>query len=271
MRKNAERILYAARDREGRSRLMLLTRGESGALAMTAVYRTLADRSLFTDFVEYFPYNDGICGVFVNHLEKRDVFLDEFAAHSSPVMRLVALRSLAAALLSQDVPFTVACDLLEKENSFASTSGQVHFAYDLGTFSLRKTDAMQVALARLSAVIGSIVLNDLRSPAMKKVLEGLERGRYCNWHEVYQAAANAIEETDLPPTSPEQEITITVGERVDVLKTKVTEVLTSALARGLILLAFVVLGYLIWATVITAHVDNDITQIGDVEVYHASR
>jgi hypothetical protein len=249
---------------------MLLTKDEQSALAMTAVYQALANRALFTDFIEYFPYDNGICGVFVNHLEKHDSALNEFAAQSSPVSRLAALRSLVAALLAQDVPFTVACDLLDEKNSFASVSAQVHFVYDLGIFSLRKTDTTQVALARLAAVIGTIILSDLRSPAMIELLEGLERGRYRDWHEVYQAVANAVEETNLPSANPEQEITIPLGERIEALKTKVAEALASVLVRCLIFVAFVILGYLIWTTVITAHVDNGIIQIGDVEIYHAS-
>jgi hypothetical protein len=236
---------------------------------MATVYRTLAENPLFTDFVEYFPYDNGICGVFVNHLDKRDTVLDEFAAQSSPIMRLAVLRSLVAALLAQDVPFSVACDLLEKRNSFASVGGEVRFVYDLGVFSLRETDASQVLWARLSTIIGNIVLDDLRSPAMADVLEGLDRGRYRDWHELYQALANAIEKTDLPPTSPQQEEAITLGERADALKTKVINAITPLVASVLFALAFVALAYLAWTTIVVASVDNGITQIGDVEVSHA--
>jgi hypothetical protein len=270
MRENTERTLYAARDRRERPRLMLLTKAERSAFGMAAVYQSFEDNELFTDFVEYFPYDGGICGVFVNHLDRRDLALDDFAARSSPETRLIALRSLLATLLAQNAPPAVACDLLEGRNCFASAGGQLHFVYDLGAFSLRGTDASQLVWPRLAATIETIVLNDLRSSAMEAVLEGLRRGHYQSWHEAYQAIADAIGRTDTQVASQSWEAPETLGERIDALTAGATDLMATILARGLFVLAFVVLAYLTWTTVVTPHVDNGISQIGGVEVYHAS-
>jgi hypothetical protein len=268
LRENDRRSLYVAQDGQGTACLLLVTRGEEDVFGMAALYRMLEGNELFCDFVEFFPYAGGICGVFISHLGRRDKALEDFAAEASPQLRLAALRSLVAGFVAQGAPSGVICDLLRADNLFCTAQGEVHFIYDLGVFAMQGTELMTTALARFASTIQMVAAPDLLSDAMRQLCDDLERGRFSSLGEVYRALVHAIENTELSDATQLWVPPATPRERLEAAWARVVRGALPIMAQVVFALGFVLLGYLAYTTIIAPHADNGITQIGTVEVPH---
>jgi hypothetical protein len=266
LREGDRRSLYVARDAEGAPRLLLLTRGEEDLPRMVRLYQNLEANELFTDFIEYFPHADAICGVFVNHMSRHDKALEDFAAEASPQLRLAALRSLVAGFMAQGASFEVICDLLRADNLFCSPRGEVHFVYDLGVFALQESSLASTALARLASTIQMIASPDLLSEAMRALCTALENARFSSLDEVYRALVSAIECTPEQGATQQWATPPTLREQFEAAQARVMAVALPLIAKLAFAGGLLLLVYLACITVIAPHADNGITQIGTVEV-----
>jgi hypothetical protein len=266
LREGDRRSLYAARDAEGASYLLLLTKGEEDLPRMVGLYRNLEGNGLFTDFIESFPHVGGICGVFVSHLGRYDKALEDFAAEASPQLRLAALRSLVAGFIAQGMSFEVICDLLRADNLFCSSHGEVHFVYDLGVFALQESSLASTALARLASTIQMVVSPDLLSEAMQTLCTALEGARFSSLDEVYRALVSAIDRTKEQGPTQQWAPPPTPKERFEAVQARIMGI-AAPLAAKLVFAGFLLLLlYLAYTTTVAPHADNGITQIGTVEV-----
>ncbi|MDR1668766.1 MAG: hypothetical protein LBR76_02265 [Oscillospiraceae bacterium] len=128
---NKRRLI--ARARGGGDGLFLLVLADSPQLAkkLTPLLMEYREIAAFTDFVEFFPYENGFCAVFNHPAENGALPLKTVMTAAPPRLRAAALRSLFAALLTQNPPAPVLYDILRPENLTALATGEVRFTYDL--------------------------------------------------------------------------------------------------------------------------------------------
>ncbi len=117
----------------GDANLFLLVIVDSPPLAkqLTPLFMKYREITEFTDFIEFFPYENGFCAVFIYQTDSGGQPLETVIADAPPTLRAATLRSLFAVLLTQNPPYPILRDLLRSENLLCSPSGEIQLTYDL--------------------------------------------------------------------------------------------------------------------------------------------
>lgn len=261
IRGNRKRLL--ARDANGKMRLLLLTDNASHVRRSTALYLAYSENAAFTDFIESFPYNKGICAVFSHPDTHRMQPLRKILSDAPPELRAAALRSLFAKLLSQEPPLFMLCDLLYHRNLLCSPSGEISFIYDLRPLPADLRHAGIRGKICLSETVREIC-GEMSVASLAPLYEALSVSGSPGWAGLFAAASAAAVELAVcrPFSQPEKP-----GLRERVLKTRDRMLERAAVWAVLILLAagYVLLGMLFYHTVIAPDpVDNGLNFIGTV-------
>lgn len=252
-----------AHDANGKTRLLLLMDNPSHVRRATALYLAYRENAAFTDFIESFPYNKGICAVFRHPDTNRMQPLRKILSDASPELRAAALRSLFAKLLAQEPPLFMLCDLLYHRNLLCSTSGEISFIYDLRPLPADLRHAGIRGKICLGETVREIC-GEMSVPSLALLYEALSAPGPPGWDGLFAAASAAAGELALCRPEPETEKP-GLRERVSRTRDKLLE--RAAVWAALILLAagYILLGVLFYHTVIAPYpVDNGLKIIGTV-------
>ena len=267
-----------AKIKTGFGRTNLLVKNEQGVSCLLLkidepkVTRKLAplfisfkESETFSDFIESFPFEGGICAVFVHRADSRDFPIRRALAGTLPIARARAMRSLLGALLEQSMPSCVMCDVLRPENLMCSPGGTVKLVYNLvlnEDYDRDCTDKVQIMLAEVVRAIST----DIKAPVLDRFIADLDALAFADTLEIYAAFAEITDEVSAAQIIVTQKISI--KERLESAAASLSSKIIPAVAGIILLAGLLVLVNLFYRTVISPPpVDNKITEIGTVEIH----
>lgn len=260
-RGNRRRLL--AHDANGKTCLLLITDNLSHVRRSTALILAYRENTAFTDFIESFPYNEGLCTVF-NHPDTRRMQpLRKLLPDAAPQLRAAILRSLFAKLLAQEPPLFILSDLLYRRNLLCSPSGEVSFLYDLRPLPADLRHAAIRGMACLTETVRDIC-GEISVPSLAPLYDALSLTEPPGWAGLFAAASAAA--CDLALCRPSAEASKPgLKERILSAWNKLLERAAVLSAIILLVAGFILLGVLFYRTVIAPEpVDNDFKFIGTV-------
>lgn len=261
IRGNRRRLL--ARDANGNTRLLLLTDNTSHVRRSTALYLAYRENVAFTDFIESFPYNKGLCAVFRHPDTQSMQPLRKLLSDAPPEFRAAALRSLFAKLLAQEPPLFMLSDLLYHKNLLCSTSGEISFVYNLRPLP---ADLRHAGIRGKACLVETVreICGEISVPSLPPLYEALSVSGQSGWAGLFAVASAAAEELALCRPRPE---TRKPEPKELILQTRDKLLKRAAVWSAIILLAasYILLGVLFYHTVIAPDpVDNGLNFIGTV-------
>lgn len=260
-RGNRRRLL--AHDANGKICLLAITDNPAHVRRSTALFLNYRENAAFTDFIESFPYNKGLCAVFMHPDTRRMQPLRKILPDAPPELRAAALRSLFANLLTQEPPAHMLCELLYHRNLLCTPAGEISFIYDLRPLPADLRHAGIRGKICLAETVREIC-GETAIPLLTPLYEALSVPGPPGWACLFAAASAAAAELALYRPKPE---TPKPGLKERIFRTRDKLLKHIAVWTAFVLLAagYILLGALFYHTVISpAPVDNGLNAIGTV-------
>lgn len=257
-----QRRLIAARG-DGTMCLLVVIDHPPLARKLIPFFADVAKTQTFTDFLEVFPYEKGLCAAF-RHQDTLRPFAKALSG-APPPERAAVLRSLFAYLLTQEPPHPILCDLLRPENMMCPVSGEIGFVYDLSLSADYARNSRAKAMMCLSETARQIC-GDIPLPSVNALCAKITGDARFDWTALYEVASDAATELSAytPEPAPEKQ---GLRERAEALRGMLTARAAAIMVLLLAAVEFILLGVLMYDTVIApGPVDNGIQSIGTVIV-----
>lgn len=260
-RGNRRRLL--ARDANGRTRLLVLADNPAHVRRSTALFLNERENIAFTDLIESFPYNKGLCAVFAHPDTRRMLPLRRLLTDAPPELRAAVLRSLFAKLLAQEPPVYMLCDLLYHRNLLCSPAGEISFIYDLRPLPANLLHAGIRGKICLTEIVRDIC-GEMSVPSLTPLYEAMSVPGPPVWAGLFAAASAAAAELVL--CRPKQETPKpSLREKALRIRNRLLERIAAWIVFILLAAGYILLGVLFYHTVIApTPVDNGLNNIGTV-------
>ena len=251
---------FYVRSEKGVPGTLILIRDNETAKLLTPQLLDFSENEAFSDFIEFFPFENGLCAIFAYNADAMPI---ESVLDNAPTeLRAAIIKSFFALIFSQNMPMLILRQILKKGNLYATTDGAIFPVYNLWANDYDETDLSQLFIDAVRGMAGGIEL-----AALSELYSKLDSDEY-DYADLYVAADKVASEL-LQYMEPEK--TASSFELVSIKVHRVGSYFSSCwvflLAATVLLAGYVAAGFLFYHTVIAPPVvDNGINAIGTVVI-----